>query len=80
MSEREATHEDRTRFYARFLRAGGSVPLRQWLRLAAADRDALEAAGEQVAGERAELVARALAPPAADPLLVAAESALRGDR
>ena len=69
--------------WARFLRAGGVVDLATWRGiLSPDDRDALEAAGELVAAERAALVAHALAPhvmpaaPRPDPLEAAGRAAL----
>lgn len=87
MSEAKTPEPDRVAYYARFLRGGGAVSLGDWRgMLNPEDRDALEAAGERIAGENAELVARALmsaptvAAPPTDALERAAESALRGER
>lgn len=45
---------------ARFLRGGGVVSWSEWASLGVTDRDALEAAGEIVAIERAERIAQAI--------------------
>lgn len=74
-----------TAYFARFLRAGGTVDLASWRGiLSQGERDALEAAGEIVARERAALVvnllvdgAQVVATPEGDPLERAARAALR---
>lgn len=74
-----------TAYFARFLRAGGTVDLASWRGiLSQGERDALEAAGEIVARERAALVvnllvdgAQVVATLEGDPLERAARAALR---
>jgi len=71
---------DRTGYYARFLRAGGTFSLADWRGIMGQeDRDALEAAGELVMAERAHAIAQAIvailnAPPPQDAPVVSPEA------
>lgn len=81
-TDRQKELVKRTAYWACFLRAGGTFGPAEWRgMLTAEDRDALEAAGEQVAGERALAVARCIVDllrgSDGDPLEAAARLGLR---
>lgn len=80
----EQAYRSRVALFTAYLRTGGCVPLHEWLRLPAADVQALSEAAAIVQGERAGMLAEAIISALAvvseratpDPLEAAGRSAL----